>query len=277
MNSLLGFVEGIAIDSRINESEIAFLNLWLSDHAELQHRHPYSELMPVVQAAVRDGVLAQNEHDDIVWLCERLGSTEYFDQVTSDLQRLHAILGGIASDGQVSEEELRGLAAWLRDHEHLKTCWPFDEIDSVIISVMQDQKVSADEEAFLRHFFSEFTGVMDDRTITSPLMLKGTNVVGLCAVCPDIEFTGSTFCFTGASSRYTRLELAATVERLGGLFVTNVSKDVQYLVIGADGNPCWAFACYGRKVEKAVALRKSGSKLLLIHEHDFHDAVADAG
>jgi hypothetical protein len=30
-------------------------------------------------------------------------------------------------------------------------------------------------------------------------------------------------------------------------------------------------------VEKAVELRRAGSRLLLIHEHDFHDAVADLG
>ena len=54
-------------------------------------------------------------------------------------------------------------------------------------------------------------------------------------------------------------------------------KRVDYLVIGADGNPCWAFACYGRKVEKAVELRKSGVRIMIIHESDFHDAVLDAG
>jgi hypothetical protein len=52
-------------------------------------------LVPVVQAAVADGVLTQDEHDDVVWLCGRLASTEYFGQTTADMQRLHAILGGI--------------------------------------------------------------------------------------------------------------------------------------------------------------------------------------
>lgn len=277
VNSLLGLIEGIAIDSSVNQSEVSFLNLWLDEHADVRDRHPYNELIPVVQAAVADGVLAQDEHDDIIWLCERLRSTEYFDQTTADLQRLHAILGGIVSDGQVSEDELRGLSAWLQDHEHLKTCWPYDEIDSLIVGVMKDQKIDPEEQTLLKAFFSEFTAVMDDRTITSPVVLEGANIVGLCAVCPEIEFSSSTFCFTGASSRYTRKELAGTVERLGGSFAPNVTKSVRYLIIGADGNPCWAYACYGRKVEKAVELRKSGVRVLLIHENDFHDAVADAG
>lgn len=277
VNSLLGLIEGIAIDSSINGSEVSFLNLWLEEHSDVQDRHPYNELIPVVQAAMADGVLTQEEHDDITWLCERLRSAEFFDQTTADLQRLHAILGGIVSDGQITEEELRGLSAWLQDHEHLKTCWPYDEIDSLIIGVMKDEKIDPAEHNLLKSFFSEFTAVMDDRTITAPMVSEGTNIVGLCAVCPEIVFSASTFCFTGASSRYTRNELAATVERLGGTFAPNITKSVKYLIIGADGNPCWAYACYGRKVERAVELRKSGVRVLLVHENDFHDAVADAG
>lgn len=277
VNSLLGLIEGMAIDSSINPSEISFLNLWLAEHADVRDRHPYNELVPLVQATVEDGVLTQDEHDDIVWLCKRLRSTEYFDQTTADLQRLHAVLGGIVSDGKITEDELRGLLAWLQDHEHLRTCWPYDEVDSLIVGVLKDQKIDAQEQALLKAFFSEFTVIMDDRTITSPVVSEGTNMVGLCAVCPEIEFTDSTFCFTGTSSRYTRKDLAATVERLGGSFAPNVTKSVKYLIIGADGNPCWAYACYGRKVEKAIELRKSGIRVLIVHENDFHDAVADAG
>lgn len=58
-------------------------------------------------------------------------------------------------------------------------------------------------------------------------------------------------------------------------FTNNVSKSTDYLVIGAEGNPCWAYACYGRKVEAAVNLRKEGYRIILVHENDFHDAVAD--
>lgn len=275
VNSLLGLVEGIAIDSAINSSEVAFLNLWLEEHADVRERHPYTELIPVVQSAVADGILDQDEHDDIVWLCERLRSTEFFDRTTADLQRLHAILGGIVSDGVISESELRGLSSWLQDHGHLRTCWPYDEVDSLITVVLRDQKIDAKEHATLKAFFSEFTALLDDRTITSPVVAEGGSIVGLCAVCPEIEFAGSKFCFTGASTRYTRATLAATVERFGGEVTRALSSDVRYLIIGADGNPCWAYACYGRKVERAVELRKQGARVLIVHENDFHDAVAD--
>jgi NAD-dependent DNA ligase len=277
INSLLGIVEGIAIDGAINDFEAQFLNRWLEEHSELRNRHPYSELIPVVQEAVADGVLSQEEREDIIWLCERLRSTEFYDQTTADLQRLHAILGGVVADGKITEAELKGLSTWLQDHEHLKTCWPYDEVDSLIVSVMQDQRIDEKEHQILKSFFSEFVAVLDERTIVSPLVKIESSIVGVCAVCPEIVFSGTTFCFTGASSKHTRDSFSKLVRALGGDVSNSITKNTHYLVIGAAGNPSWAYSCYGRKVEKAVQLRRAGSRLLIVHENDFHDAVADVG
>lgn len=274
VNSLLGIVEGIAIDGHINATELGFLDLWLSEHLELRERHPYTELVPVVERAVSDGVLSEEERADILWLCERLRSQEFYDRTSADLQRLHAVLGGIVADAQVSEAELRGLSDWMEEHEHLKSCWPFDEIGSLVTAVLKDGKIDADEHASLMAFFSEFVALCDGRTITSAPIKDGATVVGLCAVDPEITFDERSFCFTGASSRYSRNEIGGIIQGLGGKLLSNVSPKVHYLVIGAEGNPCWAYACYGRKVEKAVELRKAGARVVIVHELDFHDAVA---
>lgn len=275
VNSLLGIIEGIAIDGLINPMELDFLEMWLAEHAELRERHPFNELIPVVEIALADRVLTEEEREDITWLCERLRSDDFYDKTTADLQRLHAILGSIIADTEISEMELRGLSQWLDDHDHLRSCWPYDEIGSLVTNVLSDKKIDAQEHQLLNRFFSEFVALLDGRTIVSAPLSDGDSIVGLCAVCPDISFAGNKFCFTGASSRYTRSELVETVSRLGGEVVPSPSGKVNYLVIGADGNPCWAYACYGRKVEKAVALRKAGVRILIIHEHDFHDAVSD--
>ena len=275
INSLLGIVEGIAADSRINATEIGFLRNWLDEHQEMANLHPLNELMPVVANALDDGVLSSEEQQDIRWLCERLRSNQYFDAVTSDMQRLHAMVGAIAADAAVSEAELRGLSAWLSEHYHLKTCWPYDEIDSLVTKVMSDGRIDDQEHRLVHGFFSEFIALFDDRTVTSPPIIEGTSLGGLCAVCPEITFAESTFCFTGTSSKYSRTEFSKLVKSLGGEPMNGVSGKLNYLVIGADGNPCWAYACYGRKVEKAVELRKQGKRIAIVHENDFHDAIAD--
>lgn len=275
INSLLGLIEGIAVDGSINDSEVGFLNLWLGEHRELQDWHPFNELLPVVEQAISDGVLTEDERQDILWLCEKLRSTDFYDATTADIQRLHAVLGGVAADGVISEAELEGLSTWLSEHEHLRACWPYDEIDSLITAVLSDKIIDEQEQKMLMAFFSEFVAILDDRTITNPHLSEGASVVGLCAVCPEISFSGSSFCFTGTSFKYSRAQFAEVVKNLGGEVVTSVSSKLNYLIIGADGNPCWAYACYGRKVEKAVELRKKGVRLILVHENDFHDAVAD--
>lgn len=276
INSLLGLTEGIAADGRVTADEVAFLGLWLQENRDLRNMHPYSELMPLIEEALLDGVLSDEERADIHFVCEKLRSTQFFDAVTADMQRLHGFLGGVMADGVITEAELRTLSDWLADHDHLKSVWPYDEVESLIATVLCDGKIDADEQRMLKAFFSEFLALLDNQTITTPQMLEGTTLTGVCAMCPEISFEGKTFCFTGASSRLSRKQFGELVHKLGGLPSDGVTKKTDYLVIGAEGNPAWVFACYGRKVEKAVALRKEGVRIVLVHENDFHDAVADA-
>lgn len=277
VNSLLGIVEGIAADSQINDEELSFLIQWVNAHREYENRHPFSELLPVLSETLADGILTAEERSDLIWLCERLRSTDYFDAVTADMQRLHALLAGIAADGVITTAELQGLAVWLSDHEHLRRCWPYDEVDSLVTGALTDGRIDDREHQMLLGFFSEFLSVTERQTVERPLVRVAATLQGVCAVCPDVKLSNSLFCFTGASTRFTRSQFAALVQRLGGRFSNSVTRDLDYLVIGADGNPCWSYACYGRKVEKSIELRKQGSRLLIVHENDFHDAVADAG
>lgn len=275
VNSILGLVEGVSIDGEINEAEIGFIKSWLGENRELEKCHPFNELMPVVEMAIADGILTEDERLNILWLCERLRSINYFDGVTADMQRLHALLAGIGADCEIKEKELRGLSDWLSDHEQLKTCWPYEEVESIVSTVLRDGRIDPEEHQLLQNFFSEFVTISDNRTIVNPVLVHGQTMVGVCAICPEMVFEGKKFGFTGSSSKYTRVQFVELVERLGGTVMGSVSKKLDYLIIGADGNPCWAYACYGRKVEMAVTLRREGARILLIHENDFHDAVAD--
>lgn len=276
VNTLLGIVEGISADSKVTETEIKYLVNWVHAHEPYRDRHPFNELLPVVSEALADGVLTADEREDIVWLCEKLRSTDYYDVATADIQRLHSIMGAIAADGIITEDELRGLSVWLSDHDHLRRCWPYDEVDSIITAVMADGRIDNEEHDFLKKFLCEFVPEGMNRTIARPPIDSGGSVQGLCAVCPEISFQNAVFCFTGASRKYTRKQFSAVVTSAGGRVINSITPSLDYLVIGADGNPCWAYACYGRKVEKAVQLRKQGHQLLLVHENDFHDALEDA-
>jgi hypothetical protein len=274
VNTLLGILQGIAFDSRIHASEIALLDRWINENSEFRRYHPFTELIPVLEESLLDEYLEEEERLDLLWICKKLQSTEYYNSATADMQSLHGILGGIISDGIITVPELQGLASWINDHEHLVGCWPYDEISSLVLAILADNKIDEREQQMLKFFFGDF---LSD-SIPVPVGKnrdKGKAITGLCAVCPSITFPGSIFCFTGASPNHSRKEFHEIVEDLKGFASKTVTKDINYLVIGSGGNPCWAYACYGRKVEQAIDLRKKGHKLLLVHENDFLDASAE--
>jgi hypothetical protein len=276
LNTLMGLVLGVGLDGKINAAEKGLFNAWLNENIQLRDNHPYSELIPLILKSIEDDALDQEEREDIAWLCDKLISQDYYDRITAEIQVLHGILGGAAADGEVTKEELLALRQWLSEHEHLRSCYPYDEVDSLLYTILKDGVVDENENRFLQGFFSEFLSIKDSKTITSPVMAIEQTMGGVCVVCPEIVFQNSLFCFTGASIKYTRSQLAEFVRSLGGKTSPSVTKHINYLVIGAEGNPCWTYSCYGRKVERAVELRKGGSKLLILHEYDFHDAIADA-
>ncbi len=276
INALLGIVEGLLADAQISDTEILFLEQWARDHESQKLQHPISELRPLVMEALADGVISQEEREDILWLCRQLQSTQYHDSVTADMQHLHGMMAGIAADGKITEAELACLASWLRSHDQLRMCWPYDEVGALITAVMRDSVIDPREHDILLSFFNEFAASSGPGHIAPPSEDSVVGVTGLCAVCPEISIESSLFCFTGASADFTRVQFVEMVTSLGGRVSPRVTQDLDYLVVGADGNPYWAYAAYGRKVETAVKYRKNGCKLLLIHEHDFRDAVQDA-
>jgi hypothetical protein len=102
-------------------------------------------------------------------------------------------------------------------------------------------------------------------------------VQGICAMAPDIDIDGKLFYITGISSVSTHPKMAQIIEDLGGIgrYGSSLSRKTDYLIVCDQGNPCWAFACYGRNIEKAIKYRRGGSNLIIVHENDFWDRVAD--
>jgi hypothetical protein len=269
INTLMGLVEGFAADEIISDLEMRYLATWLLEHQEYAQHHPYTEILPTLANVVRDNRITAQERLDLIWLCDNLRSREYYDTITADIQRLHAILAGIAADGQITKDELINLSDWLTDHQAMRSCWPYDEVDALITSTLADRKIDPEEHAALLDFFQDFA-----RLASAPegAALAAPTITGICAASPLIEFDGSCFCFTG-EAHAPRDEMQELVMSRGGRVVSSVTKLTNYLVIGSAGNPCWKYACYGRKVEQAVKLRQQGHKIVLVHENDFHDAM----
>ena len=274
LNTLEGIITGITIDNKLNSNEIAELNKWCFEHAPLANKMPYSELFDTIFIALEDDILTLEEQQDLLWLCQRLHSDGlYYDTVTSDMQKLHGILHGILADGKITKDELKGLQNWLADNEQLSTYYPYDEICSLVSAVLKDNVVTKEEENMLKAFFSQFAEINTNTNPLSSEMKQCLCKQGICALAPDITFEDHLFCFTGKSNKATRSEIANVVQEAGGKYHDSVIQKTNYLIVGNEGNTCWAFSCYGRKIEKAIELRKKGNHIMIINEIDFWDCM----
>ncbi len=275
LHHLNGILDGIAMDGVINAEEIRELRDWSDSNQRVAEKdRVFLELMRVLNLSLDDGKIDAEELADLKALCDRAKSNSaFYEAVTHAIQELHGILHGVVSDMKVSDGELRGLQDWLENYSDIRNVWPITEIESLIVKVLGDGKIDEAEERLMLRFFSEFAPSVRIADRLPELLPTEITVAGVCAVDPEIVFDGRSFCFTGVSSRGPRQMIADTIRKKGGHFSDNVTKGLDYLVIGDDGNPCWAFACYGRKVERVVQMRREGSAVMLIHERDFWDAL----
>jgi NAD-dependent DNA ligase len=275
LHVLEGLFVGVQLDREINAKENRAIRDWLDENDRLAQKDiVFRELSRTLRAAIADGVLTSEEMADLQALCQRAKSTsQYYDPITHAIQELHGLLHGVVADLVVNTDELRGLRDWIEDHSEIRALWPITEIDSLITKVLSDQKLEQSEQKLLLHFFSEFVQSSELHRQLPPLEPSQLTVSGVCAVDPELLFSGRVFCFTGVSSRGPRKVFAEAVESNGGVFVDSIRQDLNYLIIGDEGNPCWAFSCYGRKVERVVEMRRNGASVLLVHERDFWDAL----
>jgi NAD-dependent DNA ligase len=277
-----GMVRGITIDSELNAEEVAELLNWSQDYADLLGRAPFKELKQKLDEILADGQIDPEEQEDLLWVCRNLSpESDYYDAVTHDIQQLHGIMHGIMADGRVTLDEAKGLQEWIAEHADLKGTYPYDELVSLLTTILKDEQIDDQEQQVLRSFFEDFIEYSFAKKVRAEgqrvkaALPKTFTLPGICSMCPEIAFDGRVFTFTGTSIKATRKQIADQITQLGAAFSQNVTSETHYLVVGAGGNPCWAFSCYGRKVEKAVDSRKSGNPILIIHESDFWDAVAD--
>lgn len=278
LHGLEGILKGIAIDGKINSDELTALRRWCDQHMNVAACSPFDEIIPKIQESIADGILDDEERADLQWMIQRCSTPNQYDNaVTSDLQRLHGVMAGIGADGKVLDAEVHALSEWLHSVTNQRGNWPYDEIDSFVTSILADGVIDEKERKALLGFCAEFASNHVD------LLLQGevtTEFVkhGVCATALEVSFDGQTFCITGASKHAKRREIESIIAGLGGVPRPRVVRDLNYLIVCAEGNRHWAFSCYGRKVEEAMRFRRdNGAQIVITHENDLWDAVEDAG
>ncbi|MNR04315.1 DNA ligase [compost metagenome] len=233
--------------------------------------------MTIIEQTISNKIPPTETIEDLFWLCQKYESDNYYyNAVTTDLQTLQGLCHGILSDGAITDKEIFDLNKWLTENEHLNTYYPYDEIRSLVLSIVSDGRIDEEERVVLKAYFNQFVQLQNSELQQQiKEETADVNISGLCTSEPNVDFQDKTFCITGVLKRGNRETLQDQIRRLGGIPTESVTKKTDYLIVGDNGNPAWAFSCYGRKVEKAINLRKEGHTITLIHEFDFSDIIDD--
>jgi NAD-dependent DNA ligase len=273
-HTLEGILKGINIDNEINQIEIEKLKSWCNEHKGFVNRPPFDEIISLINSIIDDNYITEEEYEDLAWACNNIGTyNKYYDTITSDLQRLQGILHGILSDNIITKEELEGLKDWIEDRPDMIGAYPYDEIETLLFSVLEDGKVTNDEQNLLKAYFSQFVDIKNTAINKDELeaLRRSMSIPLICTMNANIDFQDKVFCFTGISSRGGRKDIAKKIVLLGGKYNDNIIKETHYLVVGDKNNPCWVFSCYGRKIEKAINGRAAGLPIQIVKEIDFWD------
>ncbi|WP_067779350.1 exonuclease domain-containing protein [Actinomyces vulturis] len=87
---------------------------------------------------------------------------------------------------------------------------------------------------------------------------------------------GQRVCFTGTLTTAPRATMQLLVEELGGAVEKSLTKKTTILVVGIPNPAAWAEgASASRKLQKATALRESGSPITVMGEEDFLHFLQD--
>jgi NAD-dependent DNA ligase len=182
------------------------------------------------------------------------------------IDELIGICRGILFDGLVCYPEAVNLLIWLGNNPAVASQWPAKELYQQLPLLLEDNYLSADDEAELLSLLVKVTGSPD-------AMMEGENgscQLPLCYPAPEVVFAGRVFVVTGNLQMGPRRTVIQAIEDLGGeVVLKSVRKDTDYLVIGDIGSKAWMHSTHGRKIETAIELRDQGTGIAIISEAHF--------
>ena len=168
---------------------------------------------------------------------------------------------GLTADGKIDQAEAEFLLSWLIQSRGASDNPIIANLLDKVSSMLEDDELDDDEAAEL---LASLHSICGEASAIGELA-KATSLP-INDPMPSLEFEGKHFLFTGTCAFGTRKQCQAATEGLGGVIAKNVTKSVNYLVIGTYVTDSWIHESYGRKIEKAMEYRDRGTGLVIITE-----------
>lgn len=281
MERFRGFLEGIVSDQKVNSAELASIREWAQAHEYVSQHWPVRDAIGLIDDVLSDDKLDPDDAFEFVqWSDLTLRQLKIAPQESATaIAELHGFLSGIAADRRVSSAELNKLSGWMMSHRDKADLFPFRESIAIIQEILADGIVSPDEQAKFLEFADQFVErrTQDQSREEMPRFMENDAPIiepisGLFDPSGIETLAGKTFCLTGQAANGTRGEMELLVMQAGGL-IANVTRKLDYLVIGAKSSPAWRYATYGRKIEKVMTNRTKGATTKIVSEEQLMAAL----
>ena len=77
IQTLIGIVTGMTADNHLNDQEIHFLNIWLSEYPEVANNWPGYLIANRIRESLKDGIITESERTDILETLAQLINTSF--------------------------------------------------------------------------------------------------------------------------------------------------------------------------------------------------------
>jgi NAD-dependent DNA ligase len=203
-------------------------------------------------------------------ISSRFNSSRLADRA---IDELIGLCKGVLADGIVDEAESKFLLSWLGANRHARDQWPASVLYPRLVDMLSDGVLDEDEQAELLDLVIDITG---GGLAPTPVDASMSSTLPVCDPPPQIIFDHRAFCLTGKFASGTRAECQKQVIGLGGNCTKTPTRETDYVVIGTIGSRDWVHSTHGRKIEKAVELRDSGTGLHILTEEYWAECVAQS-
>lgn len=264
LNGLRGILAGIVADEELNEKELLFLDAWLKSQQYLADHDDVVAILKQVGDILQDGVITPEELAGMQSAIEALIGENASDAAVGmgKIDELIGFLTGVASDGVLNDQEVDALSSWLNRNETIREKWPASVIVNRLNNVLEDGIITDEERHDLMVTVNQVTG--NDNSAPDVSYESSTEVWG--DEVDDIKVAGSTFCLTGEFVSGDRNSVDTNLRLRGAETSPYVNKNVDYLEIGTLASRDWLYTAHGRKIEKALLLKRKGVDITCITE-----------
>jgi len=178
------------------------------------------------------------------------------------IDELYGVCEGVLADHILVPAEINFLASWLTRCHTLINEWPANVIAAKVAEILDDGEITKAEAEELQIVLAKaIGGVPDD----SRLDVHATRLP-----CEDellaLEIKGRSFCFTGKFQHGERKACQDLTAQRGGTIAKDVTRELNYLVIGSLASRDWVHASHGRKIEAALKNKEKGAPTMIISE-----------